>query len=339
MDKIRTAASQYGMAFVLLALIALFSALSPVFFTYDNLSNVLRQSSMLGIAAVGMTFVILTGGIDLSVGSVVALTGVLTALAMQAGLGILPSCIIGLIGASFVGVVNGVAITRFRIPALIATLATLSAVRGLSYILSGGLPIFGFPAEFNVLGRGMIGVVPVPVLILFIFVFIGWIVINRTQFGRRLYAIGGNVEAARLSGVPVTRNILITYVISALFAGCAGIIILSRLNSAQPNNATGFELDVITAVVLGGISIAGGHGRFIGVVFGVFVIGVLSNGMVLLNVQDYYQMVIKGAVLMFAVGLDQYSSDSNAKTARRKRAAAILSTPPDAAPQTDSPKN
>ncbi len=320
------------MALVLFALIGLFSVLSDVFLTYDNLSNVLRQVSMLGIAAVGMTFVILTGGIDLSVGSVVALTGVLTALGLKAGLGIVPSCAIGLAGAAVVGLVNGVAVTQFGIPALIATLATLSAVRGLTYIVSGGLPIFGFPAEFNVLGRGMLGVIPVPVLILFIFLLIGWIVVNRTQFGRRLYAIGGNIEAARLSGVPVARNVLITYMLSAVFAGCAGIVILSRLNSAQPNNATGFELDVITAVVLGGISIAGGQGRFIGVVFGVLVIGVLNNGLVLLNVQDYYQMVIKGAVLMFAVGLDQYSSNSNAKAARRKRAAAIFSTPAAASP-------
>ncbi|QGZ64283.1 ABC transporter permease [Paraburkholderia acidisoli] len=325
MNNLRTFASRYGMAFVLLALIILFASLSDVFLTGENLTNILRQVSMLGIASVGATLVILTGGIDLSVGSAVALTGVVSAIAMtQFGWGALAASLLGIACAGGVGVVNGVAVTRFSIPPLIATLATLTAVRGLAYILSGGLPIFGFPHSFGFMGRGMIGVVPVPVIVMIVAMVLGWLILNRTRYGRHLYAVGGNAEAARLAGIRVSRNLLMTYIVSGLFTGVAGVIMLSRLNSAQPNTGTGFEMDVVTAVVLGGISIAGGEGRFMGVVFGVFVIGVLSNGMTLLNVQDYYQLVIKGAVLMFAVGLDQYYVRASQTASRRSQAAAIL---------------
>jgi ribose transport system permease protein len=328
------------MAVVLLALVVLFSSLSDVFLTTENLTNIMRQVSMLGIASVGATLVILTGGIDLSVGSAVALVGVVSAIAMtQFGWGAVAASLLGIACAGGVGVVNGVAVSRFRIPPLIATLATLTAVRGLAYILSGGLPIFGFPHSFSFLGRGMIGMVPVPVIVMIVAMALGWVVLNRTRYGRYLYAVGGNAEAARLAGIPVARNLLKTYIISGLFTGVAGVIMLSRLNSAQPNTGTGFEMDVITAVVLGGISIAGGEGRFLGVVFGVFVIGVLSNGMILLNVQDYYQLLIKGGVLMFAVGLDQYYVAASQKASRRNQAAAILQTRDGALPtHSDSQK-
>jgi ribose transport system permease protein len=325
MTNLRTIASRYGMAIVLVALIALFSSLSDVFFTAENVTNVLRQVAMLGIASVGMTLVIMTGGIDLSVGSALALTGVISALAMtQLGLGAVAASLLGIASAACVGLVNGIAVATFRIPPLIATLATLTAIRGLAYIFSGGLPIFGFPPSFSYLGRGMVGIIPVPVIIMFVALALGWVILNRSRYGRHLYAVGGNPEAARLSGIPVRRNLLITYIVSGIFTGVAGVIMLSRLNSAQPNAGTGFEMDVITAVVLGGISIAGGEGRFIGVVFGIFIIGILSNGMILLNVQDYYQLVIKGAVLMGAVGLDQYYIHASQRTSRKNQAAAMV---------------
>ncbi len=199
----------------------------------------------------------------------------------------------------------------------------LTAVRGVVYILSGGLPIFGFPPEFSVFGRGMVGFIPVSVLTMIAVLAIGWILLNRTRYGRYLYAIGGNQEAARLSGISVNFNLIITYVLAGIFSAIAGIIMLSRLNSAQPNVATGFEMDVITAVVLGGISISGGEGRFSGVIFGILIIGVLSNGMILLNVQDYWQLVIKGAVLMLAVGLDRYYARLSRQNAQKSQAALL----------------
>lgn len=325
MALFRDFASRYGMALVLIALFIVFSLSTDAFLTQQNLTNVLRQIAILGIVSVGMTLVVLTGGIDLSVGSTLALVGVVTATAMTAlGLDIYSASILGILVGGVVGAVNGVAVAIFAIPPLIATLATLTAVRGFAYITTGGLPVFGFPPEFSFFGRGMLGFVPVPVVIMIAVLVLGWVLLNRTRYGRHLYAIGGNAEAARLSGISVKMTLLVTYIVAGLFTGLGGVIMLSRLNSGQPNVATGFEMDVITAVVLGGISIAGGEGRFSGVIFGIFIIGILSNGMILLNVQDYWQLVIKGAVLMTAVGLDKYSSKLSARAAQKAQAAAML---------------
>jgi ribose transport system permease protein len=327
MTNVRSIVSRYGMAVVLLILIVFFSLTTDAFLSQQNVTNVLRQIAMLGIASVGMALVVLTGGIDLSVGSVIALVGVVVALAMTAlGLNIYVACLLGLAVGAAVGLINGLAVTVFSIPPLIATLAMLTAVRGACYILSGGLPIFGFPPEFAVFGRGMIGFLPVSVLTMIVILAVGWVLLNRTRYGRYLYAIGGNQEAARLSGISVGFNLVVTYVLAGIFSAIAGIIMLSRLNSAQPNVATGFEMDVITAVVLGGISISGGEGRFTGVIFGILIIGVLSNGMILLNVQDYWQLVIKGAVLMLAVGLDRYYARLS-KLNAQKAQAALLNQP------------
>lgn len=312
--------SKYGMAVVLIALIVFFSLSSQYFLTEQNLTNVLRQVAMLGIASVGMTIVVLTGGIDLSVGSAMALVGVVTASCMTTfGLDIYTASLIGIGTGAAIGAVNGIAVTVFSIPALIATLATLTAVRGVAFILTGGIPIFGFPPEFSVIGRGAIGIIPIPVLTMFAVFVIGWLILNRTQFGRYLYAIGGNREAARLSGISVGKTLMAAYILAGTFSGVAGVIMLSRLNSAQPNVATAFEMDVITAVVLGGISISGGEGRFSGVVFGVLIIGVLSNGMILLNIQDYWQLVVKGLVLLAAVGMDQYYTKLGHRAAQKKK--------------------
>jgi len=329
MRALREFSSRHGMAVVLLMLFVFFALSTDAFLSQQNLTNVLRQVAMLGIAAVGMTMVILTGGIDLSVGSTVALVDVVAAVAMTSlGLDIYSAGLLAILAGCAVGLVNGLAVTVFAIPPLIATLASLTAVRGFAYITTGGLPIFGFPPAFSYLGRGMAGPVPVPVIVMFVVLLLGWTVLNRTRYGRRIYAIGGNTEAARLSGISVGRTLVLTYVLAGLFTALAGLILLSRLNSAQPNVATGFEMDVITAVVLGGISISGGEGRFSGVIFGIFIIGILSNGMILLNVQDYWQLVIKGAVLFTAVGLDQYNSRLNARSAQRAQAAATTEARP-----------
>ncbi len=307
MGFFRKLISKYGIVLILVALFVFFSLISRAFLTQQNLTNILRQIAMLGISAVGMTFVILTSGIDLSVGSNLGLTGVIAAFFMvNMKTNPLLASLLALIAAVLVGAINGTAITRFKIPPLIATLATLTSIRGACYIITGGLPIFGFPESFNWIGRGMIGPLPVPVIVMVVVFFIGWLVLHKTSYGRYLYAIGGNPEAARLSGIPVQRNLFLTYIYSGLFTGIAGLIMLSRLNSCQPGTGLGFEMDVITAVVLGGISIAGGEGLFMGVVYGILIIGILSNGMTLVNLYDYYQQVVKGLVLLIAVGVDQY---------------------------------
>lgn len=299
--------NRFGILMVLIFLFIIFSILSPAFFTAGNLINVARQVAMIGISAVGMTFVILTGGIDLSVGSVIALTSVTTAIAM-ATYNVPPvlAVLIGLLIATTVGLINGAVVTRFKIPPFICTLGIMTGTRGLSYILTGGLPVYHFPKSFSVIGQGYILMIPIPVIIMAaVFVF-GWIVLNKSRFGRYLYAIGGNAEATRLSGIKINKNLLMAYVFSGFFTGIAGIVTLSRISSGQPSAGNSFELDVITAVVLGGISIAGGEGRFTGVIYGVLIMGILSNGMVLLNLYDYYQMVVKCIVLLLAVGFDQY---------------------------------
>jgi len=300
--------SRYGILLILILLFIVFSIASPAFLQPTNLLNISRQIATLGIASVGMTFVILTAGIDLSVGSNIALVSIVSAMSMANwGWGTVPAVILGIAVAALVGVFNGICVTRFRIPPLITTLAMMTSIRGLVYIISGGLPIFGFPESFNFIGRGVVLGVPFPVYVMVIVFVVGWVVMNKTRYGKYLYAIGGNSEAARLSGINVRKNVFLTYVYSGMLAGIGGIVLLSRANSGQPTAATAFEMDVITAVVIGGISISGGEGRYTGVIFGVLIIGILRNGLVLMNVDAFYQQFISGLVLLLAVGIDQYT--------------------------------
>jgi ribose transport system permease protein len=303
-----------SLAVVLILLFILFSATTESFLTVPNLINVIRQVSFTGIAAVGATMVLLIGGIDLSVGSIAALTGVIAAkVIIEAGFPPLVGIGAGLTTGVIAGAVNGLIITRFRIPALITTLGTLTIFRGISFTLTSGLPVFGFPKEsffgfeegVQAIGKGYILGVPVPVIIMIIVFIFGYIFLYRTYFGRYIYAIGGNIETARLSGIRVRRIQLMVYILAGLLAGIAGMIVMGRVNSGQPSVLVGFELEVITAVVLGGVSIAGGSGSLLGVLLGVFIMGVLSNGLIHLNVTEYNQMVFRGLVLIIAVGIDQ----------------------------------
>jgi len=307
MSQVRELFSRYGILMVLVLMFAFFSIMSPAFLQVSNLINVSRQIATLGIAAVGLSFVIISGGIDLSVSSNVALVSIVSAVTMAWwGWGVFPAVVIGILAATLVGAFNGFCVSKLMIPPLITTLATMTSVRGLVYIISGGLPIFGFPESFTFFGRGMLGAIPVPVVIMVAILTIGWFILNKTGYGKYLYAIGGNREAARLSGINVTKTLFMTYVYSGLFAGIAGIVLLSRANSGQPQAATQFEMDVISSVVIGGVSISGGEGRFTGVIFGVLIRGILSNGLVLMNVNTYVQQLISGFVLLLAVGIDQY---------------------------------
>ena len=288
--------------------------------TGSNVVNVLRQSAVTGISAVGLTYVMLTGGIDLSIGAVIGLTAV-TAASCMAKFGLSPilACIIALALGALIGLINGILVNYVDIPALIATLGVMTSVRGLCYILTGGLPVYGFPASFDIIGKGYVGVIPVPVIIMAVVLILGWYVLNRTRYGRYLYAIGGSREAARLSGINVDKMVVVTYMIAGLLSSLAGLVELSRLSSGQPSAGDGFEMNVITAVVLGGISVNGGEGKFFGVVVGIFIMSVLANGLVMMNVYEFYQQLIRGIVLIFAVGFDQLSKKK--KSVKKVKAA------------------
>ena len=295
----------YAISLVFLILLLVFSLTSSTFFRAENLFNVTRQVAMLGISAVGMTFVILAGGIDLSVGSLLSLVSVVCAkLMVEVGLNPVTAVFLTLLMSCGVGALNAFFINEVNVPPLITTLGTMTILRGTSYVLSTGRHIWGFPDQFRIIGQGYLGPIPIPVILMgFIFLF-GWVFLSRTPFGRWTYGIGNNEEATRLSGINIKKMKYLLYILSSLLTGIAGIILLSRMSSGQPKVGTGYELEVVTAVVLGGVSIFGGQGKLLGVIFGVLIIGVLENGMILVNISDYYQQIILGFVLLAAVGFD-----------------------------------
>ena len=291
-------------------LIVLFSLLQPSFLTVNNAINVIRQVAILAVAAFGATYVIISQGLDLSVGAVNALSGVVAALiARELGpvYGPWTGIPAGLMVGVATGLLNGLIITVININPIITTLGTMTMMRGLAFILTGGMSLYGVPSEFQWLGRGyLLGqLIPIPVAVMFIVFAVCYIGLNNSFLGRYTYAIGGNEEAARLSGIPVRRVKGIVYIIGGATAALSGVILASRLGAGQAAAATGFELDVITAAILGGVSITGGEGRLEGTFLGVLIIGILSNGLILLNVEPYYQLVIKGLALLSAVGLDR----------------------------------
>lgn len=291
---------------VLIVLAIVFTAANPRFISPSNLLTLLRQVSMYGIASIGMTFVILLGDIDLSTGTIISFVNIICAY-MMVNMGINPvvAVIISIIAATLIGVMNGFMVSTVGIPAIIATYATQTAFMGLALIICGGMPISGFSQGFAMIGQGYIGIIPIPVIIMIICFAIGSFILNKTYFGRYFYAVGGNVEAAKLSGIRVGRIKYLVFAISGFFAGLAGIVMLSRTASGNASaGADGFEFEVITCVVLGGVSITGGLGKMSGVVAGTFIIGALKNGMVLMNVNSYVQKIVMGVVLALTVGFD-----------------------------------
>ena len=242
---------KYGIFLALIILFVYFSIMNSVFLTTNNLFNIARQVSFLGIAAVGMTFTLLLGGIDLSIGSVISLVNVVTAMLMvKHGVSPVLACLVGIALSSFLGFLNGWAIANIGIPPLIVTLCALTIWEGVAYILSKGMPIFGFPQGFSTLGQGYLGVVPIPVIVMAVILGIGSFILNKTYFGRHFYAVGGNEEAAFLSGINVKKVKYLAYTLSGFFAGLAGIVILSRTNSGQAITGKGFEFSVLTAIAL-----------------------------------------------------------------------------------------
>ena len=298
---------EYGifLAFILTCIVM--TILTPVFITPRNIFNIIRQVSMIGIIAVGMTFVILSAEIDLSVGSMVAFVGVVAAgLQVYNGCGTFIAVFVPLILAMLLGIAMGVVITKTGVHSFVVTLGMLSIARGLALIYSGGYPISGLNPSFRFIGGGMIGPVPVPVIIYLGVVLVGYFVLSQTTFGKYVYAIGGNREAARLSGIPVNIYRTIVFGICSFTARIAGIILASRVNSGQPTAGIGWELDVIAAVIIGGTSLFGGRGGIIGTVIGSLFLGVIRNGLNLLNVSPFYQQVFIGLLIIVAVILDKF---------------------------------
>ncbi|MFX0109473.1 ribose ABC transporter permease RbsC [Bacillus pumilus] len=294
----------------LIILVAIVSILNPAFLEPLNILNLLRQISINALIAFGMTFVILTGGIDLSVGAILALSSALTAgfivSGMDPNLAIIVGCIIGAI----LGMVNGLLITKGKMAPFIATLATMTIFRGLTLVYTDGNPITGLGSNyaFQLFGRGYFLGIPVPAITMLLTFIVLWVLLHKTPFGRRTYAIGGNEKAALISGIKVPRVKIMIYSLAGFMSALAGAILTSRLNSAQPTAGTSYELDAIAAVVLGGTSLSGGRGRIVGTLIGVLIIGVLNNGMNLLGVSSFYQSVVKGIVILIAVLLDRKKS-------------------------------
>ncbi len=352
MKDLKILFSKYAIYFVLVFEIIFFSFASEYFLSATNFVNVLRQVSIVGIMAVGMTFVILTGGVDLSVGGVTACVGVICAKLMVSGWNPLLAVLISLGFTALVGCVNAFFSHEFRLNPMIVTLATLQILKGISYIVTGAIPVYGFTEEFKVIGQGHIGQIPIPIIIMLVLyivayivlkytkfgqsiygiggneeavrltginirkskygayilcsvVFVAYIVLKYTKFGQSIYGIGGNEEAVRLTGINIRKSKYGAYILCSVVSGIAGIVLLSRANTAQPSAGFGYEMDVIAGAVLGGISMSGGEGKITGVFAGVLVMAILSNGMLMMDVSEYWQWVTKGIVMLAAITYDR----------------------------------
>jgi ribose transport system permease protein len=293
-----------GILVVLVALVALMATIAPNFASVDNLLNIARSISINAILAAGMTFVILTAGIDLSVGSIVAVSGVVGVLTAMSDMPSPVAVLIGVLAGAAAGLINGLLTAYLSLAAFIVTLGTMTFMRGLAYTMTDGQPIVSSTLNFRDLGNGYIAGIPVPVVVMAIVYLVSWFILERTRYGRHIYAVGGNPEAARLAGVNVKRVITSVYVLGGACAGLAGVIFAARVVSAQPTAGTGYELDAIAAVVLGGTSLMGGRGRIYGTLIGAIILGVLSTGLILMNVPFFTQLLIKGAVIILAVAID-----------------------------------
>jgi ribose transport system permease protein len=296
-----------GPFIALLVVAAGLAVMSPDFLTVANLLNVMRQVSINALIAFGMTLVILLGGIDLSVGSMLALSSVFTATLISRGTDPVVATLVGIASGAVMGAANGLVIAKGKVAPFIATLGTMTILRGLALVVSNGSPVTGINSDFfTMLGGGYVAdLIPIPVIWMALMFALIWFVLKKTVFGRHVYAVGGNEEASRLSGVSVDRVKIWVYTLSGAMSAMAGIILTSRLNSAQPTAGAGYELDAIAAVVLGGTSLTGGRGWIFGTLVGALLIGVLNNGLNLLGVSSFYQQVIKGVVILLAVLIDR----------------------------------
>nr|WP_248930948.1 ribose ABC transporter permease [Paenibacillus hamazuiensis] len=288
----------------LLVLMIIFSICSPYFLKVNNILNIILQVSIIAISAFGMTYALIIGGIDLSIGSTIALSGTAAALLLQMNIPFLAVILAVLLIGVVLGAFNGVLISKLHIPAFIVTVATMGIYRGIAYITTNGVPISIKDPSFLALGNNAVLGIQIPIIILFVLFFINHVILSKTKFGRRAYITGGNEEAAVYAGIQVPKIKIWVYIITSLMAAISGLILASRLYSAQPNAASGYELDAIAAAVLGGTSLSGGSGRILGTLLGAIIIGVINNGMNLMNVPYFYQLIVKGLVILVAVFVD-----------------------------------
>lgn len=304
--KIKQIFSKFGILIGFIIILISLSIASPIFLKPSNLINVLRQMSIIGVVSMGMTMIIIMGCIDLSVGSILALVGVITALvARNPAVHVSIAILVGILSGGLVGLFNGTVVAKGKIPPFIVTLGTMTMARGLAFILAKGMPVGGLEQDFFVLGGGTLLGLPIPILVFFLIFMLTSFIMKRTATGRHIYAIGGNESAALASGINVDKTKITTYVISGLFTGLAGVVLASRIKSGQPSVANGYELDAIAACIIGGVSFSGGIGTAAGTVLGSMILGVINNGLDLLNVQTFYQQIVKGAIIIIAVLADR----------------------------------
>lgn len=315
--KVYELCKKYGIYCVLLALFVFFSVMSDIFFTWGNIINILRQVSMFGIVVVGVSMVMISGAADLSVGGQMAVVGMITALLMvEYQWPILLACTVGILCGMLMGYINGLLCVKLNIFPMIVTLGTMLILNGVAYLITGGYPISGLPEAFKVLGQGYVGPIPVPVIIFVLVVAAGVILLNKTYFGRFIYAMGGSPDAAHLAGINVQKMRIASYILCSFLTSIAALIMLSRTNSAQPAAGASYPFDCMTAACLGGVSVAGGSGKISGAIVGVLIIGILNNGLQLLNCDSNLVSVIKGIVLLAAVGIECVQSVSKKKKAK-----------------------
>lgn len=306
---------RYIIPLLLVGLMLLFSLLSPYFLTVQNLTNILVQNSYIIIAAVGLSFVMISGGIDLSIGYQMSVVGIVTAVCMKwLNIPVAPSIMAGVACGVLMGLANGLASILLKVHSLIVTLGTLTIFQGLSYIISNQSAIINLPPAFKFIGQGYIADwLPVSVVLMIICVCAAAFLLNFTSVGRMIYAIGGNEDAAYLTGIPVTRVKVLVYTLCSFFVAISAVVLFARSGSASSSTGPGTEFTAITAAVLGGISFKGGEGRMLGLVTGVLILGVLSNGMQLVGLNTYAQYIVKGFVLLAAVGFDTYQNSTRIK--------------------------
>lgn len=307
---------KYGIYILLVITVAFFSVFAPNFLSVKNLISILRQVAVLGTIVTGLSMVMISGGMDLSVGAQCAMNGVLTAMLLtKTGIPTFLVVLISLAIGLFFGFLNGIISLKLNIMPMIATLGMMLALQGLAQVVSRGYAIYGFPDSFLVLGQGyLFGIIPVPVIIFLVVACLAEFVLSKTYFGRRIYAMGGNREAARLAGVNVDKMHVVVFMLSSLITSIGSIILMARVGSGQPNAGSSYAFDCMSGAVLGGISVAGGEGRIIGAVIGTIIIGVLDNGMLLMGVNPNWQDFVKGVVLVIAVGIDGLNMKKRAKS-------------------------
>ena len=303
---IRKSSQDYAIIYILLGLFLLLSFTANNFLSLNNMVNVFRQSAIYGILAAGEFFVIISGMIDLSISSTAALAGIIFAMVIKAwGIAMMPVAIVlGLLAGILVGIINGLLVSKLEIPPFIATLGSYLYVRGIVYLSTNAYPIVSLPSEYNFIGRGFLWGIPLPIIIMAVVYVIAIVLSEKKKIGRFFYAIGGNEEAAYLSGINSAKIKTIAYAVCGLMAAVAGIILMSRLGSGQPNAAIGYEFEAIIAVVLGGVSFSGGKGKALNVLFGTLFIAMLVNGMTIMNINPFAQQVIKGVVFILAIWND-----------------------------------